>query len=139
MINDSAYNRNMPRGTVIGQSPGANSQVKENRKIYLIMNALVPEQVALPELEDIGLKHAISILESIGLKVDLVIPEPSESQTVIRAEKDGKEIDPNTMVEKYSSIDLVVGQVGNAELLPVPDLIGKTLMYRVFPMACIWS
>ncbi|PCJ89780.1 MAG: hypothetical protein COA57_01085 [Flavobacteriales bacterium] len=126
-ISDSTYNRKLPRGVVIDQNPKPNTQVKESRKIYLTVNRKIPEMVTLPELEDASLKQAISILETYTLKVGKKILEPAEcSGCVLRVEKDGKELKPGTKIEKYASVDLVLGQGESDEMIPVPNLMFLT-------------
>ena len=128
IITDSVHNHKMPKGTVVDQNPIEGSQVKENRKIYLTVNAIKPEQVTLPVLKDLSRRRAEPILESKGLKVGQIIFEPSEnSGVVIRIEKDGKELKPGEKIDKLSVVDIVLGQEGKGELVSVPNLIGMTL------------
>ena len=50
-VQDSSnYNPNYPKGAVIEQDPLAGSQVKEDRKIYLILNPSAYRTVAVPDV-----------------------------------------------------------------------------------------
>ena len=69
-VRNIIYEVNKPRGTVLDQDPKPESQVKENRTIYLIVNASEIPKVPVPNLVDETMRRAISILETRGFKLD---------------------------------------------------------------------
>ncbi len=127
IIVDSVYKTDKPRGSVVDQNPVAGSAVKEGRKIYLTVNARLPMRVALPDLTDVTLRQATAILEYYGLRVGNKKYIPDQCfNCVLRMEIKGNKTEPGTMVEKNSIVDLVLGQGQSNELVPIPDLYGKT-------------
>lgn len=127
IIIDSVYKTDKPRGTVVDQDPLPGSQVKEGRKIYLTVNAKLPLRVALPDLTDVTLRQATAILEYYGLKVGnkKYVPEQCFN-CVLRMEIKGVKAEAGTMVEKNTTVDLVLGKGESTELVQIPDLQGKT-------------
>ena len=68
-VTDSIFNNNKPRGTVIEQNPVSGFQVKKNRRIFLVMNALNPEKVKMPDI--VGVSHVIgTVLVVLFLAVE---------------------------------------------------------------------
>jgi eukaryotic-like serine/threonine-protein kinase len=127
IIIDSVYKTDKPRGTVIDQDPLPGSQVKEGRKIYLTVNAKLPLRVSLPDMTDVTLRQATAILEYYGLKVGNKKYIPDQCfNCVLRMEIRGHRADAGTLVEKNTTVDLVLGQGQSSELVQIPDLYGKT-------------
>ena len=70
---DSIYTSLAPAGTVYEQEPEPGAAVKENRTIYLTVVSNTPPIVKLPDLIDVSLREATSILESYGIKIGQLI------------------------------------------------------------------
>ena len=64
---DSLYEVEKEPGTILDQDPAPNSKVKENRTIYLTVNATQPPDVKMPDLVDVSLRQAEAMLQSFGL------------------------------------------------------------------------
>ncbi len=127
IINDSLYDYSMTKGTVALQDPKPGTFVKKNRIIYLTVVALKPEQVAMPNLVDLTLRQATSMLETYGLKSGSLTYVPDIAHNaVLRQKFKGVEIEAGVMIEKGSRIDLVLGQDKENTSTGVPDLFGKT-------------
>ncbi|GAB3340028.1 hypothetical protein GCM10027429_27100 [Marivirga atlantica] len=119
---DSGYSADFPPFTVLNQTPAAGQKVKENRKIYLSINAQNPPNVKMPKLVDGSLKNAQMVLESYGLILGEIIYEPHEFQNaVLKQLHKGEEIEQGQDIAKGSSIDLVIGN-GNGRAFPMPEL-----------------
>jgi beta-lactam-binding protein with PASTA domain len=114
---DSVYVRDKRLGTIIDQIPAANSTVKRNRPIYLIINSRKVRQVTLPDVSDVSYRQADAMLQSIGMSVSSVEYAPSEYKDLVTEVKyHGRSILPGTLVPEGSSVVLVVGSgLGNAE------------------------
>ncbi len=114
---DSVYVRNKRLGTIIDQIPVANSTVKRNRPIYLIINSRKVRQVTLPDVSDVSYRQADAMLQSIGISVSNVEYAPSEYKDLVTEVKyHGRSILQGTMLPEGSSVVLVVGSgLGNAE------------------------
>ena len=65
-----------PKGTVVEQDPVAGAEVKPDRKVYLVMNAMQPQMIDVPDLVDMSKRQAISVLEILGLRVAELRYEP---------------------------------------------------------------
>ncbi|MBL4624327.1 MAG: PASTA domain-containing protein [Flavobacteriales bacterium] len=126
-IIDSVYKPNVPKGAVLDQNPKPDSQVKKDRKIYLTVSRILPPLIELPELKDVTSRIAFGIIESKGLRIGDVIPEPSTCDgCVIRLEIKGKEVKGKIKVAKNTKIDIVVGIGESDELVAIPSLLGLT-------------
>lgn len=126
-IIDSVYDPTKERGTIISQDPLKDALVKEGRMIYLTVVAVNPKMVEMPELKDLSLRSAASLLQTYDLTVGKLTYEPDIAKNaVLRQLYRGLEIEPGKMVTAGSSIDLVLGLGDQQELLPVPMLIGLT-------------
>jgi beta-lactam-binding protein with PASTA domain len=127
MIYDSIYQLETKRGTVIDQHPKPGFKVKKNRKIYLIINAHVPEMVSMPNLIDLSFRDAKSELERRGLSVGNISYIPSMDNKVKRIYFEKEKIDSGTTIPKGSSIDIVLGNQHSYKSTLVPDLTGLTV------------
>lgn len=109
---DSVYSDAVPKGCIVEQDPAAGSIVKDSRKIYLITNAVLDQMVALPEVMDISVRQATTLLEASGFRIARIIKKPSEYQDlVLGAYQRGKQILPGDMLLAGSAIELAVGEV----------------------------
>lgn len=128
MVIDSVYVRDKKLGTIIDQIPPANSSVKRNRPIYLIINSRSVRQVSLPEINDVSYRQADAMLQSLGLSVSNVEYAPSEFKDLVTDVKfHGRSISPGTRIPEGSSVVLVVGSgLGNSQAL-VPSIKGMGL------------
>ena len=126
-IIDSVYKPNFTKGAVLEQNPKPDSQVKKDRKIYLTVSRVLPPLIELPELKDVTSRIAFGIIESKGLRIGNVIPEPSTCDgCVIRLEIRGREVKGKIKVAKNTKIDIVVGIGESDELVSIPPLLGLT-------------
>jgi beta-lactam-binding protein with PASTA domain len=125
-IIDSVFNSNKARGTVIGQDPLPNMKVKSYRKIYLTVVASSVEKVAMPNLLDLTLRQAVSMLETYGLKPgSLEYIQDMATNAILKQKYKGRNISEGAMIEKGSEIDLVVGRNENSGSTSIPFLYGK--------------
>jgi len=130
---DSSYSDKVMPLTVIDQNPKPGSKVKEERTVYLTINALTPPKVKMPDLKDASLKQAQLELESYGLKIGKLTYKPDLAlNAVLDQTVKGKSIPPGTMISKGTRIDLVVGDGLGQTDIDVPNLIGLTLAEAKF-------
>ena len=124
---DSVYVKDKPLGTIVEQVPSANSSVKKNRSIYLILNKRQMNMVPFPDVNDISVRQADALLKSLGLSVSGVIYSPSEfKDLVIDVSYMGQSIVPGTRLPEGSRVTLIVGSGVGSEISYVPDLVGRT-------------
>ncbi len=126
---DSVFSDSIPKGTVAEQIPRAGSKVKTNRKLFLIMNSKSARMVAMPDLNDLSVRYARSVLESTGLKLGSTIKVFSEfNNLVIGQHHNGVEIKAGTPIEVGSTIDILVASGLSDETTNVPALEGMRLV-----------
>jgi beta-lactam-binding protein with PASTA domain len=123
---DSGYSSKYPALAVLRQDPLPNSKVKENRKIYVTLNAKKPPVIKVPDLNGYSLRHAMLQLESLGLYVGktVYIPEPYIN-TVQKYSYKGKSLKENDEVPKGSKIDFILADGAGNQKFPIPNLLGQ--------------
>jgi len=127
-IIDSTYMEEVVAGGVIDQVPEAGHHVKQNRVIFLTINAVAPEQVPVPRLTDISLRQSLSQLEASGLLPGEITYKPSEFHNlVLQATINGREIRAGESVSRGTRVDLTVGTGDNQQAVYLPDVKGLTL------------
>ena len=114
---DSAnFNPDYPRYSVIDQDPKGGSTVKENRKIYVTLNPSGYQKIEVPDVIHQTRRQAEPMLVASGFKIGTVTYKPDMSDQVLELRYKGKGIKPGIMLEKTSTIDLVVGDNGGRKL-----------------------
>ena len=110
-IQDSAnYNPKYPKYSVIEQKPSAGSQVKENRKIYLILNPSGYRKVEVPNILKRTFRQAKPQLEALEFKVgEMTYIDNIGKDVVLGMKHNGKTLKPGTQLPLTSTIDLVLG------------------------------
>ncbi|OFX24463.1 MAG: hypothetical protein A2033_13665 [Bacteroidetes bacterium GWA2_31_9] len=127
-VTDSVYLTDYKKGTVVDQNPPSEFKVKENRKIFITMNAIMPEQVQIPELVGVSLRQATAYLETFGLKLGKLSYVPDIGKNVVLKQTyKGKEIKSGTLIEKGKTIDLVLGLGESKEKTTVPSILGLNI------------
>ncbi len=124
-IIDSVFVRNKPLGTIVEQIPAANSFVKKDRSIFLIMNQRQIRTIPLPDLNDVSLRQADALIKSLGLRVSSIEYRPSEfKDLVIDVLHNDTSITSGTRLVEGSSVTLIVGSGIGDGVSFVPTLIG---------------
>ena len=110
-VQDSSnYNPKYSPGAVIEQEPLAGSMVKENRKIYLIINPSDYKNVRVPDVIRSTLRQTKPTLQALGFTIgDLIYDDDLGKDEVLEMRYKGKKIVPGQMLKKTSAIDLVLG------------------------------
>lgn len=127
-IIDSTYVANKQAGVVITQYPSPKHKVKEDRRVFLTVNAKSAPKVKMPDLIDKSIRVATSQLENIGLKRGDVKRKPDLAKDAVLEQKlDGKKIEPGKLIDKGTAIDLVVGSGYGSSRYKLPNVKGLTL------------
>lgn len=110
-IQDSAnFNPKYPKYSVIEQNPVAGAQVKENRKIYLILNPSGYRKVEVPNILKRTFRQAKPQLQALEFKVgNITYIDNIGKDVVLGMKHDGKTLKPGTLLPLTSTIDLVLG------------------------------
>ncbi|HPA35705.1 MAG TPA: PASTA domain-containing protein [Chitinophagales bacterium] len=129
LVTDSTYDETKPPMAVIDQQPAKGAKVKENRKIYLTLNASQPPSVKVPNIMDNSKRQAELILSSWGLKTGRYIYIPDMAKdAVLNLQIDGKYVKPGISVPKGTVVDLVLGDGFGNQIAEVPPLTDLTVL-----------
>ncbi len=124
-IVDSVYNSNVARGSIIDQNPSPEFKVKENRTIFLTINAFNPEIIRMPNVVGVSLRQARAIVQTAGLSIGKLTYIPDIAvNNVLQQKFNGNVIEEGDSIVKGSEIDLVLGRGLSNEKTAAPDLIG---------------
>jgi len=125
---DSGFTSQYPPLAVLKQFPASGSKVKENRKIFLSLNAINPPLVRMPRLVDGSLKNAEIVLESYGLIRGEILYKPDLARNAVLEQlMNGEPVAEGDQVPKGSKIDLYVGDGMGKQIFEMPDLTGMDL------------
>lgn len=134
-VADSVFVKRMKRGAVYRQNPSAGSKVKEGRRVVLTINAVNAKKVTMPNLVGLSLRQAKAELLSRGLVLNrLVYVQDMATNNVLRQLKGNREIEPGTMIDSETAIDLVLGLNDLDNRTYVPDVTGLKNMSAVEAM-----
>ena len=112
---DSIFDADKPRGSILSQDPFPGAKVKKNRMVYLTITSMVPEKTKMPELRDLTLRQAQSMLESAGLKLGKLSYVKSFDEDAVQNQLfKGHIIKAGTELDKGSVINLTVGMGAKA-------------------------
>ncbi|MFC4873576.1 PASTA domain-containing protein [Negadavirga shengliensis] len=122
---DSGFVSDMKPLHVLKQNPKPGTKVKQNRKIYVTLNAQNAPLINMPNLVNTPLKNAQEILANHGLIRGEIVYVPDIGINVVLEQKyRGRNIREGFEIPKGSQIDLVVGDGLGNQILEMPNLIG---------------
>lgn len=124
-VSDSVYAKESRPSEVLEQHPTAGEFVKPDRTIYITIASTEPLQIKMPDLVDLSLRQAQSLLVSYGLETGQLTYKPDVCKNCILEQKlDGKPIEAGKKILKGSIIELTVGEGKSRDLINVPYCIG---------------
>ena len=124
-VTDSVFVKRMRKGAVYRQNPTPGSRVKSGRRISLTINALNSKQITMPNLVGLSMRQAKAEALSRGLLIGkLIYVQDMATNNVLKQLYHNAEIEPGTMIDSESVVDLVLGLNGNDFVTYVPDVIG---------------
>jgi beta-lactam-binding protein with PASTA domain len=104
------YNSAFPKLSIVQQDPLAGAKVKENRVIYVKINASGYSKVRLPDLVQKTYRQAVPTLTALGLEVGDTTYVPNLAKDmVLEMKMNGSPVRPGQQVMKMTKIDLVLG------------------------------
>jgi beta-lactam-binding protein with PASTA domain len=125
IITDSIYTVNFPPGSIVKQNPSPHSKVKRGRNVYITVVTMNPEMTIMPDLRDLTVRQAVSLLKAYGIKVKkLRFISDIADNAVLGHYFEGDTLMSGDVLLTGSGIDLLIGSSNN---IPgaVPFLIGK--------------
>lgn len=121
-LTDSVYDRSYPPGTVVEQSPRANSKVKPGRTVYLTIVAFSPKLVTIPPFMNVSMREGKAMFEGLGFSGVRVVEVESEyKDLVLGAKCNGVPIRAGQRLPQSSVITL---EVGRGYAAPEADSLG---------------
>jgi len=114
IIDSASFNPSYKPKTVIEQDPIAGKFVKENRQIYIKLNASGYGKVTVPNLIYKTRRLAIPTLEALGFKIGQITYQPNIAEnTVLEMRYNGNILESGTQLSKTATIDLVLADGNN--------------------------
>lgn len=112
VVIDSVYKEDAAPNTIVEQDPRPQSDVKPGRIIYVTINTGLKPKVKMPKLINGSANLAKVLLQNAGLKLGRMDSSYSTLGTglVLEQKHKGRNIAPNTMLEKGSIIDIKVSK-----------------------------
>ena len=80
---DSVYSKLVAPGAIVEQIPAGNAKVKENRIVFLTVNAKTAQTVVLPDMFEISSRQAEATLRSLGFVIDSLQYIPYEYKGLV--------------------------------------------------------
>ena len=133
---DSSYNPTLPPLAVIDQFPLPNSRVKENRKLYVTLNARNPPLVEMPAFVDRSLKIVKIVFEAEGLNIGkLEYVKQKGFLTILQATHNGRILQAGDLVPKGALIDLKIADGLGADAFMADTYVNRPLDEAKFVIA----
>ncbi len=115
-------------GKIMKQDPGANSYVKKNRDIKLVISSGLGEgDIEVPDVVGLEYAEAAAKLRAVKLKYEKFDENSSEfaqNQVIKQSPKSGTKVTEDYEIILYVSTG-EPEETEEAELVPVPNLVGK--------------
>lgn len=127
-IMDSVFDVDHKKGSILEQNPAKGAKVKENRTVYVTLNAFQAPQVTVPNLKDASLRQATAMLEVVGLTVGATLYRPDIAKNAILGYSyKGQNGKKGMQVPYGSKIDLIVGNGLTGEEIDMPCFWGMNM------------
>lgn len=125
---DSVYLMDKTPGMVVEQDPDPNTNVKQNRFIYLTIITRSAPDVNFPDIEGKSFLEARAVLNNFGLKVgDTSYVSDVAKDVILETSFGGKKISKGEKIPKGSKLDLTLGDGMGASEVDIPNLLGLNL------------
>ncbi len=110
VLDSAKFNPNYPPLTIMEQFPTANKEVKKGRKIYITLNPVGYKKIKIPNVIQITLRNAETLLNAVGFEVgELIYRDNIGKDMVLEMRHKGKKIQPGFALQQRKKIDLVLG------------------------------
>ena len=110
MVIDSINSRTAAPGAIVDQVPKALSKVKQNRIVFLTINARNAQTVVLPNILELSQRQALAKLRALGFQIDSIEYVPYEyKDLVIDVLYNEQSIDSQARLPYGSSLWIQVG------------------------------
>lgn len=124
-VSDSVFVRRMQKGAIYRQDPPAGAAVKQGRRVLVIINAVTPKKVTMPNVVGCSMRQAKAEILSRGLRLGkLIYVNDMATNNVLKQQVKGKDIRPGAKIDGETVIDLVVGLNESESTTTVPKVVG---------------
>ncbi len=109
-VADSSYNRSLPAGTILDQTPAKGKKVKSGRTIFLTINSREMPTLVMPDIADnCSLREAQAKLKALGFKLGNVEYVHGDKDWVMDVKCGGHHVAAGERVSIDTPVILVVG------------------------------
>ncbi|MCD7975657.1 MAG: PASTA domain-containing protein [Tannerellaceae bacterium] len=113
---DSVFAKDVTPGAIVEVVPAAGSKVKEDRIVFVTVNAMTSQMGAIPEVTDLSLRQAYALLKASGFERVETEYVPGEYRDLaIGVDRNGRTVNAGEMVPLNSSLTLKVSSGRTAE------------------------
>ncbi len=128
-VTDSVYIAHKAPGSVIEQNPKPKVRVKNNRTIFITLNATTAKKMRMPDVVGLSLRQAKATIEMQGFEVGRLSFAPDmASNNVLSQLYGGRTVQADELLSVGSKIDLVLGKSHDSERTALPQLKGLSLV-----------
>ena len=119
IVIDSVFDQTQPPETILRHDPLPGSTVKRGRKFYVTLVSSMPNMVRMPNLIDLSLRQATSLLQAAGLHVGTITYQLDYhfQNAVIDQIYRGQHISPGENIRRGSYINLIVSGTQQSNLI----------------------
>ncbi len=111
IVTDSGFNRALPSGTVLEQTPASGGRVKPGREIYLTINTTRTPTLPMPDIADnSSLREAEARLTAMGFKLSPCEYVDGEKDWVYGVKYRGKNVFGGDRIPVDAELTLQVGR-----------------------------
>ncbi|MDR0363982.1 MAG: PASTA domain-containing protein [Bacteroidales bacterium] len=126
-IIDSVYNDDLTPGTIVLQDPYPHSKVKKGRKIYVSVVSSLPESVIMPNVVNLSVRQAVSLIYGNDLTIDkLIFRSGFDKNSVQEQLVDDETVEGGAKLKKFTPVTLIVSAGNRASFTKTPDIVGLT-------------
>ena len=113
---DSSFIKNAIPGSIIEMTPQVGTKVKENRIIYLTINAFSTQMFAVPDVKDLSQRQAVVMLSAIGFEhISVEFVDGIYRDLVVGLKANGEEVNTGDKLPVTSRLTVLVSS-GNAPI-----------------------
>jgi beta-lactam-binding protein with PASTA domain len=128
-VNDSVFIAHKKPGSVIEQNPKPKVRIKQNRTIFITLNASAAKQMRVPSVVGLSLRQAKATIEMQGFEIGRLSFAPDmASNNVLGQFYRGRAVQANELLTVGSKIDLLLGKSYASERTALPQLKGLSLV-----------
>lgn len=115
---DSVFSKEVDPGAIVELVPAAGSKVKEERIVFVTVNALTSQMATIPEVEDLSFRQAYALLRARGFEnVEIEYVPGDYKDLAVSVDLRGRTLDKGEHVPLTAPLVLKVSS-GEAEMLP---------------------